>query len=212
MNDPTVKPRRGRPPKDPRAHADTRELLIRAGLEMLTGQSFAATGLDAMLKRAGIPKGSFYHYFESKEAFGRELMAAYDRYFCAKLDRRLLDETRPALERLGAFVEDAKSGMARHDFMRGCLVGNLGVEVDVLPEDFRERLEDVLQGWQARVVACLHDARREGAIPKQADLDALAAFFWIGWEGAVLRARLVRNAAPLDTFFRGFIAGLNATQ
>ena len=212
MNDPTVKPRRGRPPKDPRAHADTRELLIRAGLEMLTGQSFAATGLDAMLKRAGIPKGSFYHYFESKEAFGRELMAAYDGYFCAKLDRWLLDETRPALERLGAFVEDAKSGMARHDFTRGCLVGNLGVEVDVLPEDFRERLEDVLQGWQARVVACLRDARREGAIPKHADLDAQAAFFWIGWEGAVLRARLVRDAAPLDTFFRGFIAGLNSTQ
>lgn len=130
MDDPTVKPRRGRPPKDPRAHADTRASLIRAGLEVLTGQSFAATGLDAMLKRVGIPKGSFYHYFESKEAFGRELMAAYDAYFCAKLDRWLLDETRPALERLAAFVDNAKAGMARHGYTRGCLVGNLGVEVD----------------------------------------------------------------------------------
>ena len=211
MDAPTIKPRRGRPPKDPRAHADTRETLIRAGLEMLTAQSFAATGLDAVLKHVGIPKGSFYHYFESKEAFGRELMAAYDAYFCAKLDRWLLDETCPALERLGAFVEDAKSGMARHSFTRGCLVGNLGVEVDVLPEDFRARFEGVLQGWQARVVACLRDARREGTVSKHADLDALAAFFWIGWEGAVLRARLVRDAAPLDTFFRSFIAGLNST-
>ncbi|QBR02863.1 TetR/AcrR family transcriptional regulator [Paraburkholderia pallida] len=211
MDAPTVKPRRGRPPKDPRVHSDTRALLLRAGLEMLTGQSFAATGLDAVLKRVGIPKGSFYHYFESKEAFGRELMDAYDAYFCAKLDRWLLDETRPALERLGAFVENAKAGMARHGYTRGCLVGNLGVEVDVLPEDFRERLESALQGWQARVVACLRDARREGAVSKQADLDALAAFFWIGWEGAVLRARLVRDSAPLDTFFRGFIAGLGST-
>lgn len=209
MDDPTVKPRRGRPPKDPRAHADTRALLLRAGLEMLTGQSFAATGLDALLKRVSIPKGSFYHYFESKEAFGRELMTAYDAYFCAKLDRWLLDETRPALERLGAFVADAKLGMARHGYTRGCLVGNLGVEVDVLPEDFRERLESVLQGWQARVLACLRDAQREGAVSKQADLNALAAFFWIGWEGAVLRARLVRDGEPLDTFFRGFMAGLN---
>ncbi|WP_043284900.1 acrylate utilization transcriptional regulator AcuR [Paraburkholderia oxyphila] len=211
MDAPTIKPRRGRPPKDPRVHGDTRALLLRAGLEMLTGQSFAATGLDAVLKRVGIPKGSFYHYFESKEAFGRELMAAYDAYFCAKLDRWLLDETRPALDRLGAFVENAKAGMARHGYTRGCLVGNLGVEVDVLPEDFRERLESALQGWQARVVACLRDAQREGAISKQADLDALAAFFWIGWEGAVLRARLVRDSAPLDTFFRGFIAGLHST-
>jgi TetR/AcrR family transcriptional regulator, transcriptional repressor for nem operon len=203
-----AKPRRGRPPKDPRVHADTRDTLIRAGMEMLTGQSFAATGLDAVLKRVNIPKGSFYHYFESKEAFGRELMAAYDAYFCAKLDRWLLDDTRPALERLGAFVEDAAKGMARHGYTRGCLVGNLGVEVDILPEDFRETLERILQGWQARIVACLREAQREGTVAKRIDLAALASFFWIGWEGAVLRARLVRNAAPLDTFFRGFIAGL----
>jgi TetR/AcrR family transcriptional regulator, transcriptional repressor for nem operon len=208
MDIPSLKPRRGRPPKDPRAQADTRETLIRAGMELLTEQSFAATGLDALLKRVGIPKGSFYHYFESKEAFGRELMAAYDAYFCAKLDRWLLDETLPALERLGAFVEDAKSGMARHGYTRGCLVGNMGVEVEILPQDFREQLERVLQGWQARVLTCLRDAQREGTISKQADLDALAAFFWIGWEGAVLRARLTRDAAPLDTFFRGFLAGL----
>jgi TetR/AcrR family transcriptional regulator, transcriptional repressor for nem operon len=208
MDAPSLKPRRGRPPKDPRAHGDTRETLIRAGMELLTGQSFAATGLDTVLKRVGIPKGSFYHYFESKEAFGRELMRAYDAYFCAKLDRWLIDDTRPALERLAAFVEDAKSGMGRHDYTRGCLVGNMGMEVDILPEDFREQLEHVLQGWQARVLVCLRDAQREGAISKAADLDALAAFFWIGWEGAVLRARLTRSAAPLDTFFRGFMAGL----
>jgi len=208
MEPPIAKPRRGRPPKDPRAHADTRETLIRAGMEMLTEQSFAATGLDALLKRVNIPKGSFYHYFDSKEAFGRELMTAYDAYFCAKLDRWLQDDTRPALERLGAFVEDASKGMARHRYTRGCLVGNLGVEVDILPDDFRDTLERILQGWQARIVACLHEAQREGVLAKRIDLASLAAFFWIGWEGAVLRARLVRSAAPLDTFFRGFIAGL----
>jgi TetR/AcrR family transcriptional repressor of nem operon len=98
--------------------------------------------------------------------------------------------------------------MARHGYTRGCLVGNLGVEVDILPEDFRETLERILQGWQARIVACLREAQREGALAKRIDLASLAAFFWIGWEGAVLRARLVRSAAPLDTFFRGFTAGL----
>ncbi|WP_027818755.1 acrylate utilization transcriptional regulator AcuR [Paraburkholderia bannensis] len=205
---PTQKPRRGRPPKDPRAHGDTRETLIRAGLELLTSQGFAATGLDSVLKLAGIPKGSFYHYFDSKEAFGRALMDAYDAYFCAMLDRWLLDDTRPALERLAAFVDNAKAGMARYDYTRGCLVGNLGLEAGVLPEDYRVRLEAALRGWQTRVRACLADAQREGRIAQDADLDALAAFFWIGWEGAVLRARIVRDAAPLQVFFQGFIAGL----
>lgn len=208
---PTPKPRRGRPPKDPRAHGDTRDTLIRAGLELLTSQGFAATGLDTVLKLAGIPKGSFYHYFDSKEAFGHALMDAYDAYFCAMLDRWLIDDTQPALERLAAFVDNAKTGMARYDYTRGCLVGNLGLEVGILPEDYRLRLEAALQGWQTRVRACLADAQREGRVAKNADLDALAAFFWIGWEGAVLRARVVRDGAPLQTFFDGFIAGLGHT-
>ncbi|NML32761.1 acrylate utilization transcriptional regulator AcuR [Paraburkholderia antibiotica] len=208
MDTPTAKPRRGRPPKDPRVHGATRATLIRAGMALLTEQTFAATGLDTILKRVGIPKGSFYHYFESKEAFGRELMTAYDEYFCSKLDHWLLDDTRPALERLATFVDDAKDGMARHGFTRGCLIGNLGVEVDMLPSDFRASLERIFEGWQARVAACLREAQIEGTIAPNADLAALSECFWIGWEGAVLRARLVRSAAPLEKFFHGFITGL----
>ncbi|ALK30743.1 TetR/AcrR family transcriptional regulator [Burkholderia plantarii] len=208
MLTPPDKPRRGRPPKNPQAHADTRAVLLRAGMELLTEQGFAATGLDTVLKRVDVPKGSFYHYFASKEAFGRELMDAYDAYFAAKLDHWLLDASRPALARLAAFVDDAKAGMARHDFTRGCLIGNLGLEVGALPDGFREALERIFAGWQARIARCLRDAQHERVLAADADLDALAAFFWIGWEGAVLRARLVRNATPLDTFFNGFLAGL----
>lgn len=212
MIDSADKPRRGRPPKNPQAHADTRGVLIRAGMELLTEQGFSATGLDTVLKRVGIPKGSFYHYFESKEAFGRELMTAYDAYFAARLDRWLLDESCPALVRLADFVEDAKAGMARHAFTRGCLIGNLGLEVGALPDGFREALDAIFANWQARVARCLRDAQRERTLAADANPDALAAFFWIGWEGAVLRARLVRNATPLDLFFDGFLAVLPQRQ
>jgi TetR/AcrR family transcriptional repressor of nem operon len=177
-------------------------------MELLTEQGFTATGLDAMLKRVNVPKGSFYHYFANKEAFGREVIDAYDAYFRAKLDRWLLDDSCAPLDRLHAFVEDAKAGMQRHAFTRGCLVGNLGHEIGALPSDYREQLASILQGWQDRVAACLRTAQSDGALSRRADCDALAAFFWIGWEGAVLRARLVGNAAPLDIFFQGFIAGL----
>lgn len=208
MDTPSVKPRRGRPPGPSRDYADTRAALLRSGMELLTEQGFTATGLDTMLKRVNVPKGSFYHYFENKEAFGREVIAAYDAYFSDKLDRWLLDEHRAPLERLRAFVDDAIAGMARHAYTRGCLVGNLGQEVGALPPDYRLQLAGVLQGWQDRVAACLSAARILGELSPDADCDALAAFFWIGWEGAVLRARLVRNAAPLNVFFEGFLAGL----
>ncbi|MFJ4142686.1 TetR/AcrR family transcriptional regulator [Pseudomonas sp. NPDC089734] len=203
------KPRRpGRPPKVDRANLETREALIRRGLEVLTEQGFMATGIDYILKEVGVPKGSFYHYFESKEAFGRVVLESYANYFARRLDRWLLDESLSPLERLVGFVQSAKSGMARHEYRRGCMVGNLGQEISVLPDGFREALEQILQDWQSKLARCLKAAQQAGELAVNADCDELAAFFWIGWEGAVLRARLVRGDIPLNTFIAGFLRGL----
>lgn len=199
---------RGRPPKVARDYPDTREALLRAGVETLTEQGFGATGLDGLLKKVGVPKGSFYHYFASKDAFGREVMQRYARYFADKLDRSLLDDSRPPLERLAAFVESAKTGMARHAFQRGCLVGNLGHELNTLPDDYRELLERILQDWQQRLARCFEEAQQHGQLANHANPQVLAEYFWIGWEGAVMRARLVRNLQPLELFFQNFMAGL----
>lgn len=206
MTVPASAPRRGRPPKLDRDQRETREALLHAGMALLTEQGFLATGIDAVLKQVGVPKGSFYHYFASKEAFGRAVLQRYGAYFAAKLDRWLLDDSRPPLARLTDFVDDARAGMARYAWRRGCLVGNLGQEVTQLPEGFREQLDAVLRDWQARLAACLRAAQREGSLAATVDCDELAAFFWIGWEGAVLRARLVQDDAPLATFIRGFLA------
>ncbi len=205
----TSKPRRGRPPKVPREFPDTRAALIRCGMELLTEQGFMSTGIEGVLKRIGVPKGSFYHYFESKEAFGQAVLESYGAYFARKLDRWLLQDGVPPLERLGNFVEDTKAGMARYHYRRGCLVGNLGQEVAILPESFRDQLESVLCDWQQRLAACLRLAQANGQLPPGSDCDTLAAFFWIGWEGAVLRARLVRSSVPMDLFFAGFLDRLS---
>lgn len=200
--------RRGRPPRDGRAPAETRERLLRSGVAILTEKGFAAVGLEEVLNSVAIPKGSFYHYFPSKDAFGLALIDAYAAYFAAKLDRCFGDPTRSPLQRLQDFVADARAGMARHGFRRGCLVGNLGQEMGVLPESFRDRLRDVFLDWQARTARCLEAAQRAGEIAAEADCARLAAFFWIGWEGAVLRAKLERGPDALDVFADGFFAAL----
>ncbi|SDT13557.1 acrylate utilization transcriptional regulator AcuR [Pseudomonas oryzae] len=206
MTAPALQPRRGRPPKLDRDNRETREALLHAGMRLLTEQGFLSTGIDTVLREVGVPKGSFYHYFASKEAFGLAVLERYAGYFATKLERWLGDASRPPLARLEAFVADARAGMARHGFRRGCLVGNLGQEVTQLPAGFREQLEAVLCDWQARLAACLRAAQQDGSLAPTVDCDELAAFFWIGWEGAVLRARLVQSDAPLATFIRGFLA------
>ncbi|HYD61672.1 MAG TPA: TetR/AcrR family transcriptional regulator [Noviherbaspirillum sp.] len=197
--------RRGRPPKDASgSYAETRSLLIRTGLAVLTEKGYSSVGIDEILRMVAVPKGSFYHYFPSKEAFGQVLIAAYADYFAHKLDRCLLDTSYSPLQRLRNFVEDAKQGMAKHDYRRGCLVGNLGQEMAVLPESFRRQLSDVFQDWQQRTERCLRDAQHSGEIDPALDCVQLASFFWIGWEGAVLRAKLEQQPMPLDIFVNGF--------
>ena len=200
--------KRGRPPKRPEETLETRELLIRAGLEALTEKGFSTTGIDEVLKRVRVPKGSFYHYFESKEAFGAELIDRYANYFAYKLERHFNDLSKKPLERMWAFVEDAQEGMTRHDFRRGCLIGNLGQEMAALPESFRARLNAVFCDWERYFARCLEAAKKQGEIPTAVDCELQANFFWIGWEGAVLRAKLARDAKPLEIFARQFFAGL----
>jgi len=200
-----IKRKRGRPPKAANARfRDTRKTLLDTGLAILTEKGYSYTGIDEILRRAGVPKGSFYHYFDSKEAFGRSLIEAYGHYFACKLERSFQDDTRTPLQRLDAFVEDAKAGMKKFGYRRGCLIGNLGQEMSALPEGFRELLQDVFRDWENRLSALLDEARQAGEIPPHIQCDQIAHFFWIGWEGAVLRAKLDQSQQPLDQFAQGF--------
>jgi TetR/AcrR family transcriptional repressor of nem operon len=201
--------RRGRPPVSSRGVSDTRARLIHSGMEALTEHGFTASGINGILHKAGIPKGSFYHYFDSKEAYGLAIMEHYATYFANKLDRHLLNENLTPLQRLQAFVDDAKAGMARHNFQRGCVVGNLGQEISTLPEGYREWLIATLQDWQSRVACCLKDAQSRAELAKSADCNQLAEAFWIGWEGAVMRSRLERSDWPLSRFLSNFLASLD---
>jgi TetR/AcrR family transcriptional regulator, transcriptional repressor for nem operon len=174
--------------------------LVWCGTELLTERGFQVTGIDEVLKRVGVPKGSFYHFFASKHEFGEAVIRNYVEYYARKMTRIFDDASMGPLARLRLFVEDAKRGMLKYGYRRGCLIGNLGQELASVDDEFREQLESVLRSWEERVTGCLLQAIDAGELPVQSDARALSRFFWIGWEGAVLRAKLTRNAEPLDQF------------
>jgi TetR/AcrR family transcriptional repressor of nem operon len=187
------------------ARMSTREVLVRCGTELFTERGFQATGIDEIRQRVNVPKGSFYHFFQSKHDFGLAVIDNYARYFERKLARSFDDTSLTPLERLTDFAQGAMHGMEKFKFQRGCLVGNLGQELGGLDDVFRARLEEVLLSWQARTCQVLEDAVAAGQLPADSDCAALAEFFWIGWEGAILRAKLTRNNDPLESFFVLFL-------
>lgn len=199
-----VKRKRGRPPKGGLGYDNTREALIRCGMELLTEQGFLNTGIDQILKKVNVPKGSFYHYFENKEAFGYVVLENYSEYFIHKLDKHLIHTDLPALERLQSFIDDAIEGVERFDFKRGCLVGNLTQEFGSSHEFFQKKLADVFQRWKQRIEDCLILAQAEGSLTNSADCKKLADFFWIGWEGAVMHSKLNQNKQAMELFTEQF--------
>ncbi|MGY4573646.1 acrylate utilization transcriptional regulator AcuR [Bradyrhizobium sp. USDA 3256] len=200
-----IKRRPGRPPKSESITNESKALLLKAGVAKLCEFGFSAVGLDEILKSASIPKGSFYHYFGSKETFGLALIDEYNRFFVSRLDKSLKERGLPPMQRFDNFIRFARDGMAKYDFRRGCLIGNLGQEMASLPGSFRQRLIDVFELWQKKTSECFDEARMLGEISQHVDCRQMAEFFWIGWEGAILRAKLERNAVPLDKFVDGFM-------
>lgn len=180
--------------------ADTRKALVWCGTELMTERGFQVTGIEEVLKRVGVPKGSFYHFFKSKDDFGGAVIENYVAYYARKMDLIFDNTSNSPMSRLKEFVENAKRGMTKFDFRRGCLIGNLGQELASLDNHFRHQLEAVLVSWEERVTACLEEAIKVGEIAPDSDAHALSRFFWIGWEGAILRAKLTRDLAPIDHF------------
>lgn len=185
--------------------AGEREALIRSGLEVMTETGYLSAGIKAIIKGISVPKGSFYHCFKSKEAFGMAVLAAYGTYFACKLDNYLLDNRFPSLQRLQNFITHAGQGMAKYKFKRGCLVGNLLQETPQLPEQFPQQLRTILADWEGRVAARLRAARQAAQIPCSMDPPQLARIFWSGWEGAVMRVKLFRSTEPLEQFGTFFL-------
>ncbi len=192
---------RGRPAKSGRDTSQTKASLIASGVEHFTEFGFTASGLDKILKKVGVPKGSFYYYFANKEVFSLAVITQYDSYFSGKLDRHLNNEQLPIEQRLMSFVDDAKAGVEKYNFKRGCLLGNLEQEVSSLPNSHRDKIAEVMKGWQDKIANYLI---KLCPTVKQHECELLAEFFWIGWEGAVSRCKLLKTIQPIDLFILQF--------
>jgi TetR/AcrR family transcriptional regulator, transcriptional repressor for nem operon len=175
----------------------TKQRLLDAGLPMLLEHGYNDLGIQAVLVATGTPKGSFYHHFEDKADFALQVVDQYMNGVHTALDACLADESRLPLERARCFFETTQEHYREEGYM-GCLLGGLGQELSGVSEVFRRRIEGCFSQIAERLAVCLEEARQRGELPADADARHMAALLIDCWEGAALRSRLQRNAAPLD--------------
>jgi TetR/AcrR family transcriptional regulator, transcriptional repressor for nem operon len=186
----------------------TKQRLLDAGLAMLLRHGYNDLGIQALLDATGVPKGSFYHHFADKEDFALQAVDQYMHEVHAGLDVCLGDHGRPPLDRVRHFFELTQAKYRSEGYM-GCLLGGLGQELSGVNEAFRRRIEQCFSEIADRMANCLEEARRSGDIPASADVRQMASLLVDCWEGAALRSRLRRDAAPLtamlDFYFRSAV-------
>lgn len=180
--------------------SDTRHALIQTGSALIARQGFNDTGIMAIVEAAGVPKGSFYHYFASKEDFGLAVIDAFAADHKARLVDILGDQNTAPLERIARYFAAGLEDMIAYDFTRGCPIGNLGQELAGQNEIFRQRLDVVFNDWQGVFARCLGQAQAAGQIASHWDIPILAEFLLASWEGATLRAKVTRSVAPMEAF------------
>jgi len=175
-------------------------MLIEAGLELVLKQGFNATGVEAVLKQAKIPKGSFYNFFSSKEEFGLELINAFSAKNAAATRESLEDGSLTPLERIRKSFERLIAIFEKRNHSGGCLIGNLSLEMAESSAAFRKRLEKALDSWAKKLRALFLEAQKEGDLPGDLDANMLAEHLVSSYEGALLLSRVKKSSQPLKNF------------
>lgn len=184
---------------------DTKRQCLERGMVMLLRQGYHNLGIAALLEATAIPKGSFYHHFESKEDFALQAIDLYMQEVHEGLDHCLGDTSRPPLQRVRHFFELTEEKYRSEGYL-GCLLGGLGQELSGISETFRQKVEACFSQIARRIAACLQEAVDRGDLPDGTDAAKLSELLVNCWEGAALRTRLRRDPAPLremlDFYFR----------
>jgi TetR/AcrR family transcriptional repressor of nem operon len=177
---------------------DVRRRLLEAGLDLVHARGFAASGVKDITDTAGVPKGSFYAYFPSKEAFA----AAILEYYWSDIEKRLvpiLDADGSAQQRITRFFHALADEHEARDFLLGCLIGNLSLELGGSSEPARTELLRILDRWNDALTTCVRSGQGgSGGIRTDLDTVELAALLIEAWEGAALRGKVTRSRAPYD--------------
>ncbi|GAA5082619.1 TetR/AcrR family transcriptional regulator [Nocardia iowensis] len=169
---------------------------------------YHGTGIKQVLDKVGVPKGSFYNYFDSKESFGQAVIEHHSA--CVQRNLSVAFAAAPdPVSGLRAFFGRLMDEFVEADFTGGCLIANLGGELEG-SELLRESLSSAWRAWRDRVADQLRDAQRQGMIRDDIDATDLADLLLESWEGAVIRMKIDRTLEPLhkclnrllDDYFR----------
>ncbi len=188
--------------------SDARDKILTAAQSLIELRGYSALGVAEICKAAGVPKGSFYYFFESKQALA---LAVIDEHWTHQRSdwTRILGSDGEPLARLRQLFEETQAGQRAGQqscgTVSGCLFGNLSLEMSNQTEAIRERLQQIFDAQVDMVAAVVIEARELGQVTVS-DVGEAARSIVAQLEGQVLFAKLYNNTQRLDALWDNCLA------
>lgn len=178
---------------------NVKEEIVVAAVDALHRAGFHATGVQDITAAAGVPKGSFYNHFESKEALGVEALDRYWQGAVAWLDVLSKPDT-TAFKRLKIYFRGLTRAIEDENYDTGCMIGNFAIEMSASSRPIRDRLAMLFASWSRAIETCVKEAQAEGSMRRDMDARTIASFLLNSWQGAMLRAKADKDGSAFATF------------
>ncbi|HEY2012140.1 MAG TPA: TetR/AcrR family transcriptional regulator [Bryobacteraceae bacterium] len=178
----------------------TRDRLIHSALFLFWERGFAGTSMSDLLGHAGVNSGSFYHFFDSKEALLRAVLEEYLKGLAPVLVEPAFRQTDDPIERIFALLGGYRERILQTNCQYGCPLGRLALEIDPENRPAHRLIADNFKGWIGAVRGCLEQGRHR--FPDGMDPDALATFVLAVMEGGVMLSRSYGSVEPFDAAIR----------
>jgi TetR/AcrR family transcriptional repressor of nem operon len=181
---------------------EVRDNILAVGQKTMASKGFSAVGLNEILTAAGVPKGSFYYYFASKDAFGVALLEKYFADYLAEIDDILQQQGITMAQGLVRYFDKWRGNQLFSDCQGKCLVVKLGAEVADLSEAMRLTLKQGTAGIITRLAGAIERGIAEGSLAVDGPAGATAESLYQLWLGASIMAKITRDASPFDAAMR----------
>lgn len=171
--------------------------IIRIGEAIIRKNGYHHTGINDILKASGIPKGSFYNYFNSKEIFGQRLLEHEGSQLAEQMQATLEDHSKRPLDRIKGFYDALIAQYESEECRNGCLVGNLATELGGQIDTLAATANAQFEQWIILLSDCIREGQREGEVTDDYTAEEIANFIHSNFFGAITRGKMVRSTQPL---------------
>ncbi|KHK63825.1 TetR/AcrR family transcriptional regulator [Pseudomonas frederiksbergensis] len=182
-----------------RETSDVRQGILDVGQKIMAAKGYTAVGLNEILATAGVPKGSFYHYFGSKDAFGEALLESYFETYLDEIDQTLSQPGLTMAQRLLNYFRIWQDTQSFQDCQGKCLAVKLGVEVADLSEAMRAVLKRGTSGIIDRLASGIESGLAEGSLAISGTPHEVAQNLYQLWLGASVMVKITKSVQPFET-------------